>query len=84
MSGGVADGFEEELEQAQIRAAVRQSMKDLPPEQQLAVQLSFFKGLSHSEIAEQLQLPLGTIKSLILLCLRKIREQIQSLQEVTT
>jgi len=40
-------------------------LAELPPDQQAVVQLSFVEGLSHSEIAARVGVPLGTVKSWI-------------------
>ena len=53
-----------------IAAAVAQ----LPPAQREALLLAYFEGLSHSEIAERLAVPLGTIKGRIRLALDRLRE----------
>ncbi|WP_050028529.1 sigma-70 family RNA polymerase sigma factor [Verrucomicrobium sp. BvORR034] len=45
---------------------------DLPKEQGVAVQLTFFSGLSQREIAARLSLPLGTVKTRIELAVRKL------------
>lgn len=45
--------------------AIGSYLKQLPPEQVEAIQLAFFKGMSHTEIAAHLNQPLGTIKSRI-------------------
>lgn len=58
----------ERLDAAEIRAA----MADLPPEQRRPIELSFFDGLTHAEIASQENASLGTIKSRIRLGLRKL------------
>lgn len=50
---------------SELRAVVGQAMHTLPAEQRRAVELSFFGGLSHSEIALQTEAPLGTVKSRI-------------------
>ena len=42
---------------------MHEAIAKLPAEQQSVIYLSFIKGLAHSEIAEQLGLPLGTVKS---------------------
>jgi RNA polymerase sigma-70 factor (ECF subfamily) len=48
-------------------------MADLPPEQRQALTLAFFNGLSHSEIAEALGEPLGTVKTRIRMAMQKLR-----------
>ena len=50
---------------SQTRDAVRAAMTSLSPAQREAVDLAFFKGLTHVEIAEKLGQPLGTIKTRI-------------------
>jgi RNA polymerase sigma-70 factor (ECF subfamily) len=42
---------------------VRQALAALAPDQRQLIELAYFSGLSHSEMAEQLTLPLGTVKS---------------------
>ncbi len=49
-------------------------MASLPAEQQRAVELAFFSGLTQQEIAARLQEPLGTIKARIRRGLVKLRE----------
>lgn len=57
------------LEEERVRAA----LAALPPEQQTIVRLSFFSEQPHSEIARELGLPLGTVKSRIRLALGRLR-----------
>ena len=52
---------------------VRNALADLPPDQLHVLQLSFFQDCPHSEIAEALGLPLGTVKSRIRLALARLR-----------
>jgi RNA polymerase sigma-70 factor (ECF subfamily) len=54
--------------------AVRAAVATLPAEQQRALELSFFSGLTQQEIAEQLREPLGTVKARIRRGLLKLRE----------
>jgi RNA polymerase sigma-70 factor (ECF subfamily) len=52
---------------------LRQALGVLPPEQSQVIELAYFGGFSHSEIAEMLGTPLGTIKGRMRLGLEKIR-----------
>ncbi len=54
--------------------AVRGAIIDLPDEQRSAIELAYFEGLTHREIAEKTGIPLGTIKSRLRLGLRKLHE----------
>lgn len=56
------------LEQAGLRHALRR----LPPEQWDVVRLGYFEHLTHVEIAQQLGVPLGTVKSRIALAIRRL------------
>ena len=49
------------------------ALKKLPPEQAQVVQMSFFADKPHSEIAQELGLPLGTVKSRLRLAMARIR-----------
>jgi RNA polymerase sigma-70 factor (ECF subfamily) len=48
-------------------------LRHLPPEQRVVIELCYFQGYTHDEIAANLNLPLGTVKSRILLGLKKLR-----------
>ncbi len=58
------------LEQRRVRAA----MATLEPEQRRTIELAFFGGLTHSELAKKLGQPLGTVKTRIRLGLMKLRQ----------
>ncbi|MCG3191326.1 MAG: ECF RNA polymerase sigma factor SigK [Thermoanaerobaculia bacterium] len=60
----------------QTRDAVRKAMTTLSPVQREAVELAFFQGLTHVEIAEKLGQPLGTIKTRIRQGLIRLRKQL--------
>jgi RNA polymerase sigma-70 factor (ECF subfamily) len=53
---------------------VAAAVAELPPPQREALLLAYFDGLSHSEIAERLAVPLGTVKGRIRLALDRLRE----------
>ena len=52
---------------------VRQALQSLPKEQRQTLEMAYFDGLTHVEIAETLSLPLGTVKSRLRLGLEKMR-----------
>lgn len=52
---------------------LRELLHQLPEEQIEAIELAYYKGLSHNEVAEHTQQPLGTIKSRIRDGIRKLR-----------
>jgi len=54
----------------------RDALRQLPTEQRHAISLAFFAGLSHSEIATQTGLPLGTVKSRVRLGIQRMRESL--------
>ncbi len=58
-------------------ARVRALMQSLPQQQQRAIELAFFEGMTHSEIAAALREPLGTVKSWIRTGLLRLREGLQ-------
>jgi RNA polymerase sigma-70 factor (ECF subfamily) len=55
---------------------VRGALSDLPADQLRVIELAYFGGLSHSEIAEVLRMPLGTVKGRMRLGMEKIRMQL--------
>ena len=56
---------------------VRRALDKLPPAQQEVIVLSYYGGLSQSEIAEKLGHPLGTVKTRARLALQKLREELR-------
>jgi RNA polymerase sigma-70 factor (ECF subfamily) len=53
-------------------------MARLRPEQRCVLDLAYFSDLSHTEIAERLRLPLGTVKTVIRRSLIELRQQLQT------
>ena len=68
------DEPERQLLAAEREALVRSKMVSLPAEQLRVIRMSFFDGLPHSQIADLLGLPLGTVKSRIRLALQRLKD----------
>jgi len=67
---------EEATEISERRVLVRQALGSISPEQRELIELAYYGGLSHSEIALQTSLPLGTVKTRIRLGMLKLREML--------
>jgi len=59
---------------------VQAALAELPAEQQQVVALAYLEGLSHSEIAARLDMPLGTVKSRMRIAYQKIRSALGGLE----
>ena len=64
----------------QRQERVQRVLTGLPAEQREVIALAFIDGLSHNEIARQLALPLGTVKSRVRLAYDKVRSALQDLR----
>jgi len=67
---------EARIEAMETETRVREAMKELPEEQLHLLKLAFYEGLSHREIAEKLDVPLGTVKSRIRLAFAKMKSRL--------
>lgn len=70
--------FEQALDEKRRAERVRALIGSLNPQQKRAIELAYFEGLSHSEIAEALKEPLGTVKSWIRNALLRLKEELQA------
>lgn len=70
----VLNGPEDAVESAIQSRGIRQMVALLPPEQRQVLGLAYFKGMSHSQIAEMLGEPLGTVKSRIRTAMQRLRD----------
>ncbi|HEX6455083.1 MAG TPA: sigma-70 family RNA polymerase sigma factor [Solirubrobacterales bacterium] len=71
-----AERTEEEALRRETASEVRGALGKLPGEQSKVIELAYFGGFSHSEIAEILGLPMGTVKGRMRLGLEKIRGEL--------
>jgi len=74
------DDPEDVAVQRQHTNRIQEALGTLSEEQRDVIVLSYIDGLSHSEIAEKLDLPLGTVKSRMRLAYQKIRELVEDLR----
>ena len=63
----------DQLARQRGRRAVRESLSALPPEQAFVLNKVYMEDKSHAEVAAELQLPLGTVKTRVRLALNKLR-----------
>jgi RNA polymerase sigma-70 factor (ECF subfamily) len=70
---------EEAMIAGQREERVRTALKSLSAEQLAVVRLSFFSEKPHVEIAEELGIPLGTVKSRVRLAIQRLRSQLEDL-----
>lgn len=66
-----------EAERNTLMEKVRVYLHQLPPEQRKSLEMAYFEGMSHSEIAEKTGDPLGTVKTRIRLALITLRKSMQ-------
>ena len=70
--------FEGSLDEKRRAIRLRELVALLNPQQKRAIELAYFEGLSHSEIANRLKEPLGTVKSWIRNGLLRLKEGLQA------
>lgn len=73
-----APEYEKRLDEKRRAERVRALMGSLHAQQKRAIELAYFEGLSHTEIAESLKEPLGTVKSWIRNGLLRMKEELQA------
>jgi RNA polymerase sigma-70 factor (ECF subfamily) len=77
----VHNATEEEITFSDTRILVRRVINTLPPAQQQAINLAFFRGMSQREIAAKTNTPLGTVKTRLELGLKKIYDGLKELKD---
>jgi RNA polymerase sigma-70 factor (ECF subfamily) len=77
----VHNSTEEEINLSDTRVLIRRVINSLPPAQQRAIDLAFFRGMSQREIAAHTNTPLGTVKTRLELGLKKIYDGLKELKD---
>jgi len=87
LAGGVSQGSRladtrqsdvwEEAWRHEQRTLICSVLEQLPPEQRQVIELAYFGGYTHTEIAEQWHIPLGTVKGRMRLGLQKMKHLLQ-------
>ena len=73
---------DQHAEQSDLRTRVREALATLPDNQRKVLELAFFGGMSHSEIAAALNEPLGTVKTRVRAALTKLRASLTAYELV--
>lgn len=76
------DATDVEVERREESRRVRSALDELPSDQRQVIELAYFGGLSHSQIAEMLDLPPGTVKGRMRLGLTKMRQALGEAERV--
>lgn len=71
--GGLDRLEADERQSSPDHAKVRSALEELPQEQRQVIELAYFEGLSCSEIAERIAVPIGTVKSRLAAAMSKLR-----------
>lgn len=69
--------LESSLAQQQLLGRVKSAMDNLPAEQRACVELAYFEGLTHSEIAQRTGDPLGTVKTRLRSAVESLKKNLQ-------
>jgi RNA polymerase sigma-70 factor (ECF subfamily) len=72
----MAEPVDEQLALSSQAAAIRAAVDELSLLQRVAIELAFYEGLTHVDIAERLELPLGTVKTRIRQGLMKLKDRL--------
>jgi RNA polymerase sigma-70 factor (ECF subfamily) len=68
-----AEGVTDAADLADRRIEVRAALETLPPEQRQVLEMAYFGGRTQAQIAEEITIPIGTVKTRTLAAMRKLR-----------
>ena len=74
------DKSDDLLERVQEEKKIKNAIKNLPPEQAKLILSAYYDEKSHRKIADETNLPLGTVKSRIRLAINRLRTQLENLE----
>jgi RNA polymerase sigma-70 factor (ECF subfamily) len=77
LAAGAEESPDNRVVKREIEDNVRQGLLDLDPMHRLVLVMSFYQGMSYNEIAEALEVPLGTVKSRVFYAERKLRDKLR-------
>jgi len=67
-----------EADRSRVAEKIRSALKDMPVGQRSALEMAYFEGFSHAEIAKKTGEPLGTIKTRIRAALMLLRKAVEA------
>jgi RNA polymerase sigma-70 factor, ECF subfamily len=73
----VPTNLESAIAQDQLIVKVKSTLESLPQEQRAAIELAYFEGLTHSEIAKRTGDPLGTVKTRLRSAVETLKRNLQ-------
>lgn len=68
-----AEGVADAADLAERRVEIRAALEKLPPEQRQVLEMAYFGGKTQAQIAEEIAIPIGTVKTRTLAAMRKLR-----------
>src|SRR5439155_14765908 len=69
----VAESVVEEADAVRSRDSVRAALREISPDQRQVLEMMYFEGKTQSQVAQELDIPLGTVKGRTLLGMRRLR-----------
>jgi RNA polymerase sigma factor (sigma-70 family) len=74
------DKSDDILQRVEEEKKIKNALKNLPPEQAKLIISAYYEEKSHRKIADETNLPLGTVKSRIRLAINRLRTQLEELE----